>query len=60
VRFDEPEVCPGHVVISTASVRDNGTGMAYLPPEFPFVPGFGLLERFVRWARKLPRLHYVG
>lgn len=39
------------LVISTGSVRDEGTSHAYLPPEFPAVPGFALTAALVDRAR---------
>jgi uridine phosphorylase len=40
------------LVISTGSVRDEGTSHAYLPPEYPAVPDFALTAAVVEEARR--------
>lgn len=56
----QPSVRPGHLVISAASVRDDGTSAAYLPAAFPAVPAPGLLQRLTLRAGELSRPHHVG
>lgn len=56
----QPSVRPGHLVISAASVRDDGTSAAYLPARFPAVPAPDLLQRLIARAGELPRPHHVG
>lgn len=48
-----PRLGVGDIVVATGSVRGGGTGRAYLPPEFPAVPDFGITEALVASARKL-------
>lgn len=53
-------VRPGDLVISVASVRNDGASAAYLPVEFPALPTPDLLERLILRARELPRPQHVG
>ena len=33
-----PDVSPGEVIVGTGAIREEGTGISYLPAEFPAVP----------------------
>lgn len=56
----QPLVRPGHLVISEASVRDDGASAAYLPAAFPAVSTPDLLQRLIREADELSRPYHVG
>lgn len=48
----------GDIVLSSGAVRDDGTSHAYLPPEIPAVPTFGLTRAVLKEAeRRGVRLH---
>lgn len=51
---------PGDVIISSGTVRQGGTGRAYLPPEFPAVPSFAVLRSLAKAAEELRIPHTVG
>jgi uridine phosphorylase len=53
-------VRPGHLVISSGAVRDEGTSKQYVPAEVPAVPDSGLLVALVTAARELGVVHHVG
>lgn len=55
-----PRLGVGDIVVATGSVRGGGTGRAYLPPEFPAVPDFGLTEALVTSARELNTPVHTG
>lgn len=50
----------GHLVVSTGSVRDEGTSHQYLPAEYPAVPDFALLRAVVKAAEDDGFTHFVG
>jgi uridine phosphorylase len=54
------DVRAGDLVISSGSVRDEGTSHQYLPPEFPTVPDPELLSGLVAGARREGVPHHVG
>jgi uridine phosphorylase len=56
----QPLVRPGHLLISAASVRDDGASAAYLPAGFPAVSAPDLLQRLIWQAGELSRPHHVG
>ena len=56
----QQSVRPGDLVISAASVRDDGVSAAYLPTGFPAVPAPDLLQCLIRRAGELSRPHHVG
>lgn len=56
----QPAVRPGHLVVSSGSVRDEGTSHQYLPPSYPAVPDAGLQQRLVYEVARLPIPHHVG
>jgi uridine phosphorylase len=43
----------GHMVIATASVRDEGASRCYVPPEYPAVASIDMVEASIKAARKL-------
>jgi len=53
-------VRPGELVISSASVRDEGVSAQYLPREFPAVPDYTLLSRLVDGVRRREEAFHVG
>jgi uridine phosphorylase len=50
----------GDVIIATGTVREGGTGNAYLPPIFPAVPTFSVLRALVETAEELDIPTTVG
>lgn len=56
----QPHVGAGELVISAASVREDGTSRQYLPLEFPAVADPALLAAIVAAAREDERPHHVG
>jgi uridine phosphorylase len=50
----------GDVIISTATLRDGGTGTPYLPIEFPAVADFAVTTAMVEAARRLGIKVHVG
>jgi len=44
---------PGDVIVATGTVREGGTGFAYLPPNFPAVPSYPVLSALVHSAERL-------
>jgi uridine phosphorylase len=53
-------VRPGHLVISSGAVRDEGTSNQYMPAEVPAVPDPTLLVALVTAARDQGVIHHVG
>lgn len=43
----------GDVIIASGAVREGGTANAYLPPQFPAVPSFSVLDQLARAAQTL-------
>lgn len=56
----QPAVRPGHIVVSSGSVRDDGTSHQYLPASYPAVPDAHLQQRLLRQVAGLPVPHHVG
>ncbi len=56
----QPETQPGDVAIINAAIRDEGTGLHYLPMEFPAVASQDLITGLVAAARDMDRRHHVG
>ncbi len=54
------EIKPGSIIIPTASIREEGTTKEYLPPEFPAVADFRVVEALIGSAKKLGFHYYVG
>lgn len=51
---------PGDVIIASGTVRAGGTANAYLPPIFPAVPTYSVLNALVAAAEALDLRHTVG
>ncbi|HEV2863948.1 MAG TPA: nucleoside phosphorylase [Pyrinomonadaceae bacterium] len=56
----QPDVRAGELVISVASVRDEGTTRQYVPAEFPAVASFELVNALVAAAAKVAVICHVG
>ena len=56
----QPETQPGDAAIINAAIRDEGTGLHYLPVEFPAVAHQDLINALVAASEKLGRPHHVG
>jgi uridine phosphorylase len=56
----QPTVHAGDLVISSGSIRDDGTSYHYLPPSFPAVPNHWLLSSLVAAAEAGGLIHHVG
>lgn len=54
------KVRTGDIVIPNGAIRMEGTGMHYLPLEFPAVPDFGLLKELENTAQTLDMPYNVG
>jgi len=50
----------GNAVIATASVRRDGTTVQYLPPEFPAVADFKVVEYLVKAAEDIGHTYHTG
>jgi uridine phosphorylase len=48
----QASVRAGDIVLSSGAVRDDGTSHAYLPPEIPAVPTFGLAQALLEEAER--------
>lgn len=47
-----PEIQTGDIVIATASIRDDGTSIKYLPIGFPAIPDFELTSLLIKRAKE--------
>jgi uridine phosphorylase len=56
----QPYQKPGTLAIVTGAIRDEGTTLHYLPPEFPAVADFQVVEALRQAAVKLGKLHELG
>jgi len=56
----QPGQTVGDVIIASGTVRAGGTGNAYLPPIFPAVPTYSVLNHLVEAARALSLPVTVG
>ena len=56
----QPEIVPGELGIITASIRDEGTTLHYLPPEFPAVADVDIVCALRQAAEKLGHPHRLG
>lgn len=54
------KVCGGDVVIATASVRQEGTGLEYMPIEFPAAADFFVTAALREAACALGLRHHIG
>lgn len=56
----QPEQVPGELAITLAAIRDEGTSMHYLPPEFPAVADINVIEALRQAAINLDVPYRVG
>lgn len=56
----QPFVKPGDLVIAQAAIRDEGTGLHYLPVEFPAVASIDVVNALVAAARNSGVGYHVG
>ena len=56
----QPETQPGDIAVISAAIRDEGTGLHYLPVEFPAVADLDLVNGLVAAAKGLDRRYHVG
>ena len=56
----QPEQVPGELAITLAAIRDEGTTMHYMPPEFPAVADFDVIQALRQAAIKLDVPYRVG
>ena len=56
----QPSVKPGELVIAQAAIRDEGTGLHYLPVEFPAVASIEVVNALVAAAKRVGVPHHVG
>jgi len=56
----QPEQVPGELAITLAAIRDEGTTMHYMPPEFPAVADFDVTQALRQAAIKLDVPYRVG
>lgn len=55
-----PKVKVGDVIIPNGAVRMEGTGLHYLPEEFPAIPDYEMLKELEAAARKLNIPYNIG
>ena len=56
----QPEQVPGELAITLAAIRDEGTSMHYMPPEFPAVADINVIEALRQAAINLHIPYRVG
>jgi uridine phosphorylase len=56
----QPDIRPGELAIITAAIRDEGTSMQYMPPEFPAVADLDVVLSLRQAAVKLGHSHRLG
>lgn len=54
------QIKAGSIIVPTASIREEGTTREYMPPEFPAVADFEVLNALIAAARKQKFRYYVG
>ncbi len=54
------EIKVGSVIIPTASIREEGTTKEYLPPEFPAIADFQVVQALIDSVKNLGFRYYVG
>lgn len=54
------EIKAGSIIIPTATIREEGTTKEYLPPEFPAVADFEVVQALVESAQNLGFHYWVG
>jgi uridine phosphorylase len=56
----QPETQPGDIAVINAAIRDEGTGLHYLPMEFPAVASLDLVNGLVAASKTMGRRYHVG
>jgi len=56
----QPEQVPGELAITLAAIRDEGTSMHYMPPEFPAVADMNVIQALRQAAINLDVPYRVG
>ncbi|MGO1384458.1 MAG: uridine phosphorylase [Arachnia sp.] len=56
----QPETQPGDIAVVNAAIRDEGTGLHYLPMEFPAVAHQDLITALVAASNDLGKTSHVG
>lgn len=56
----QPETQPGDIAVINASIRDEGTGLHYLPMEYPAVADQALITALVDASKDLGKRYHVG
>jgi uridine phosphorylase len=56
----QPHLRPGSLAIVTAAIRDEGTSLHYIPPEFPAVADVDVVTALRDAAIKLNKEHHLG
>jgi uridine phosphorylase len=56
----QPEINPGDLGIITGAIRDEGTTLHYMPPEFPAVANIDVVEALREAAVKLGNPYVLG
>jgi len=56
----QKDMRPGDVIITTGSVRLDGTSTHYAPIEYPAVANYEIVHCLIKAARKTKVRHYVG
>ncbi|MBI2327362.1 nucleoside phosphorylase [Candidatus Curtissbacteria bacterium] len=54
------EIKAGSIIIPTAAIREEGTTKEYLPPEFPAIADFSVVNALIKNANELGYQYYVG
>jgi uridine phosphorylase len=56
----QPDIVPGELAIITAAIRDEGTTLHYMPPEFPAVADVDIVLALREAAKKLGNPYRLG
>ena len=56
----QPQIVPGTLIIPTGAIRMEGTTQEYLPPAFPAVPDFSLMQKLVCAAQTFAYPYCTG
>ena len=56
----QPEIEIGDIIIATAAVRADGTTDAYVPPGYPAVADFHVVEALIEAAEKMKKKFHLG
>ncbi len=56
----QPDIMPGHLVVATAAIRDEGTSHAYMPAAYPAVADHAVADALAQAARESGRPLHMG